>query len=77
MKSLLIFLSLLRAFAFSAVFPPDSGYTNIREEYGAKGDAKTDDTAAFAQAAKDNVRRLFIPRGVYVLSDTVHFSPKR
>jgi hypothetical protein len=59
------------------VFPPDSGYTNIREQYGAKGDGKTDDTAAFQKAAADNVRRLFIPRGVYLLSDTVHFSPKR
>ena len=50
---------------------------NIREQYGAKGDGVTDDTAAFQKAAADNVRRLFIPRGVYRLSDTVHFSPKR
>jgi hypothetical protein len=50
---------------------------NVREQYGAKGDGVTDDTAAFQKAAADNVRRLFIPRGVYRLSDTVHFSPKR
>ena len=70
---LLVFVSS----AVAAVLPADSGYVNIREKYGAKGDGKTNDTAAFAQAAKDNVRRLFIPRGVYLFSDTVHFSPKR
>lgn len=65
------------SYADTTVFPADSGYVNVREKYGAKGDGRTDDTAAFTQAAKDNVRRLFIPRGTYLLSDTVHFSPKR
>lgn len=65
------------SYSDTTVFPADSGYVNVRDKYGAKGDGKTDDTAAFAQAAKDNVRRLFIPRGIYLLSDTVHFSPKR
>lgn len=82
MKSHNILFALLavlcgHSLAAPVAFPPDSGYTNVREKYGAKGDGKTHDTAAFAQAAKDNVRRLFIPRGMYVLSDTVHFSPKR
>jgi Pectate lyase superfamily protein len=61
----------------AALFPDDSGYVNVRARYGAAGDGKTDDTAAFRKAAEDNVRRLYIPRGIYLLSDTVHFSPKR
>jgi len=76
-RILILWLAAFPSLVLADVFPADSGYVNVRERYGATGDGKTDDTAAFAQAAKDNVRRLFIPKGVYLLSDTVHFSPKR
>jgi polygalacturonase len=44
---------------------------NVRS-YGAKGDGKTDDTAAFVRASKAAVKadqRLFVPAGVYRLGD--------
>jgi Pectate lyase superfamily protein len=63
--------------AVGQTIPLESGYVNVQEKYGAKGDGLTDDTAAFQQAVKDNVRRLYIPKGIYLFSDTVHFSPKR
>jgi hypothetical protein len=42
---------------------------NIRD-LGAKGDGVTDDTAVF-QTALSNCRRVFVPGGVYVLSDEI------
>jgi polygalacturonase len=63
MLALILIGLLIHLFSHSAmatdseavVILADSGYVNVREKYGAKGDGKTDDTAAFAQAAKDTV----------------------
>lgn len=40
------------------------------KQYGAKGDGKTDDTLAF-QSALANERKVSVPGGTYVLSDTL------
>ncbi|BAQ30514.1 right-handed parallel beta-helix repeat-containing protein [Bifidobacterium scardovii] len=50
---------------------------NIRK-LGAKGDGASDDTLAFQGAAKAGLPCLYVPEGVYVLSDTIRFtSPVR
>jgi hypothetical protein len=63
------------------VLPPDSGYVDLKEAFGAVGDGTTDDTAAFrtafkALANKQPLRHytLYIPPGEYVLSDTVRWT---
>jgi len=53
-------------------FPADA-VVNVRS-YGAKGDGKTDDTAAIQKAIQENVgkmRILFFPQGTYLVSDTL------
>ena len=61
------------------LFPDDVGWINIKEDYGAKGDGQTDDTAAIMQAIKDNFGDynrptvIYFPQGTYLLSDTLEF----
>jgi len=55
------------------VFPSDAGVVNVRD-WGARGDGVTDDTAAI-QAALDAYpngnRIIYLPNGVYRISDTL------
>lgn len=47
--------------------------------YGAKGDGKTDDTAALQKALGDSMglhRIIFLPPGTYLISDTLRWSKK-
>jgi len=61
-------------------FPQDSGHVNIRD-FGAVGDGRTDDTAAFRKALAlgehDQMRMIYIPNGTYLLSDTLRWSRRR
>ncbi|GIW89552.1 MAG: hypothetical protein KatS3mg108_3876 [Isosphaeraceae bacterium] len=66
-----------QAITASVVFPDNSGYTNLRTRYGARGDGRTDDTDAFRAAVQDNVRSLYLPKGVYLISDSVILGGKR
>jgi hypothetical protein len=50
-------------------FFEDSDAVNIKD-LGAKGDGVSDDTAVFQMALK-NHPKIFVPRGVYILSDTL------
>jgi len=54
------------------VFPTDAGVINVKTQFGAKGDGKTDDTEAI-QAALDAYpngnRIIYLPNGVYLVSD--------
>ena len=59
------------------VFPADSGFVNVKERYGARGDGMTDDTAAFQKAAVEKAQNLYLPAGTYLVSDTLLFLPKR
>ena len=60
------------------VLPRDSGYIDVKEAFGAAGDGKTDDTAAFNAAFRalcDRVplahHTLYVPPGTYLVSDTL------
>ncbi|MEN3745997.1 glycosyl hydrolase family 28-related protein [Sphingomonas sp. HF-S3] len=54
-------------------FPAVSTWTNVRD-LGAKGDDRTDDTAAI-QRAIDTHRVLYFPAGFYRVSDTLRLKP--
>jgi sugar lactone lactonase YvrE len=53
--------------------PPVAEWTNVKT-LGAKGDGATDDTKAL-QAAIDAHRVVYLPMGVYQVSDTLHLKP--
>jgi polygalacturonase len=54
--------ALLPAAAIAFEMPQDSGAVNVKT-YGARGDGKTDDTAAFQQALNANARSVYVPNG--------------
>jgi Pectate lyase superfamily protein/SMP-30/Gluconolactonase/LRE-like region len=53
--------------------PPEDSWVNLKS-LGAKGDGKTDDTAAIQKAIDEN-RVLYIPSGDYIVSDTIALRP--
>jgi hypothetical protein len=53
--------------------PPVAQWANVRES-GAKGDGETDDTAAL-QRAIDTHRTVYLPLGVYKVTDTIRLRP--
>ncbi len=56
----------------SIVFPPDAGLVNVKTDYGAAGDGKTDDTEAIRRAIDENVMTMiYFPDGEYLISDSV------
>jgi hypothetical protein len=75
--ALLLCFSTAKAFAASVVFPENSGYVNLRTRYGAKGDGVSDDTESFRAAVNDNVRSLYLPKGTYLVTDSVVLGGKR
>jgi hypothetical protein len=63
------------------VLPRDTGYIDLKEAFGAVGDGKTDDTAAFAEAFRvlpdrvpNALNTLYVPPGTYLVSDTLQSS---
>ena len=67
----LCFLPTMAEGAESVVFPADSGYVRIKARYGARGDGKTNDTAAFQKTMADGVANLYLPPRTYLLSDSI------
>jgi len=53
--------------------PPAETWANVRE-LGAKGDGKTDDTEALRKAIAAH-RTLYLPTGIYVITDTLQMKP--
>ncbi|WP_299490304.1 glycoside hydrolase family 55 protein [Acaryochloris sp. IP29b_bin.137] len=68
---------------YEKVFPEDVGWINIKEEFGAVGDGKTDDTNAILRAIqspyKDYTRPkvLYFPTGTYLVKSTLLLTGKR
>ena len=56
-----------------AVLPAADTWVNLRD-LGAKGDARTDDTAVFQKAINEH-RTLYLPSGCYVVRDTLQLRP--
>ena len=58
-------------------FPDDVGWIDIKQDYGAKGDGKTDDTQAIQQALDDSYADynrptlIYFPQGTYLIGDTL------
>lgn len=63
--------------AENIVFPADAGVIDVtKAPYGAKGDGKTDDTAAIQKALDDHPDQgaiLYFPNGVYQVSETLRW----
>ncbi len=61
--------------AVEYVFPADAGLLDVKRDFGAKGDGKTDDTAAIQKAIVTvllgnyrNPRFIYLPNGTYLIS---------
>lgn len=56
-------------------YPLDSGVVNVKTQYGARGDGRTDDTAPIIRAIGENrglfERILYFPSGTYLVSSTL------
>jgi polygalacturonase len=60
------------------VFPPDARIVNVKTEFGAKGDGVTDDTEAIDAALRafpNGGRIIYLPNGVYLVSDLMSWAP--
>jgi hypothetical protein len=65
--------------AMRLVFPDDPAVVNAQRDFGARGDGKTDDTVALqkaidassGQGGGQGTKVLFLPNGVYRLTDTL------
>ncbi|MCC2973628.1 glycosyl hydrolase family 28-related protein [Massilia sp. IC2-476] len=53
--------------------PPTKEWANVRS-FGARGDGRTDDTAAL-QKAIDSRRVVYLPLGFYIINDTIRMKP--
>jgi len=59
-------------------FPEDANIIDVKRDFGARGDGKTDDTAAIQKAIVTallgdyrNPRLIYLPNGTYLISDTL------
>jgi hypothetical protein len=71
------------AAAETVKLPSDSGYINVKK-FGVKGDGITDDTEALKkilgsgkQDEGGSIRSIYIPNGIYLVSDTLEWGDKK
>ncbi|NJK90757.1 MAG: hypothetical protein HC904_02330 [Blastochloris sp.] len=55
------------------IYPDKAGITNLKRDFGAKGDGVTDDTAAIQKALNEKKGILYLPAGTYMISDTLRW----
>jgi len=58
------------------LFPGNAGVVNLKTQYGAKGDGKTDDWAAIQRAIDENKRKfrvIYFPNGTYLVTKKLTF----
>jgi hypothetical protein len=67
-----------RASAMEYVFPEDANVIDVKRDFGARGDGKTDDTEAIMKALihslsedRYNPEFIYFPNGTYLVSDTI------
>ncbi len=76
----LVLLGARAARSENVVFPTDAGVVNVtRPPYNARGDGRTDDTAALQKALDEHTGRgtiLYLPNGVYLVSGTLRLPLK-
>ncbi len=75
--SVIAFLLAGSAYALTPVRMQDldtKGWRNVRDE-GAKGDGKTDDTEAFANALQGRI--VYVPEGTYVVRNTISWGQRK
>lgn len=58
------------------VFPDSAKILNVVRDCGAVGDGKTDDTAAL-QKAYDSAGLIYLPNGIYLVSDSIIAPPRK
>ena len=58
-------------------FPPDAACDVTKPPYNAKGDGSTDDTRAIQQALLDKHPVIYLPPGVYLISDTLKWGERQ
>ncbi len=67
----------LAARAQDITFPPDAGVVDVtKPPYDARGDGRTDDTAAIQRALSDHPNQgaiIYLPAGTYLVSDTLRW----
>jgi hypothetical protein len=70
-------MSAASAPARELLFPPDAGVVDVRRDAGARGDGRTDDTAAIREAVKRGIQRtgryaspafVYFPAGTYLVT---------
>ena len=70
-------MAIFRQEVFPQLAEKQGGVINVKD-YGAKGDGKTDDTAAFKRAIERNEianqgKIIYVPNGTYVVRDTINW----
>jgi Pectate lyase superfamily protein len=69
-------VAIAQSSAIAFELPADSGAANVKA-FGARGDGKTDDTAAIRQALESDARSVYLPNGTYLISDTLQWGKPR
>lgn len=58
-------------------YPADAGFADAKRDFGARGDGVVDDTASLQKALEGPTRQIFLPEGIYLVSDTLTFGSKK
>lgn len=64
----------LHGFEPHFILPAEAGIKNLKKDYGAKGDGRTDDTQAFMRWLASKERTLYIPEGTYLVREQIRLA---